>query len=137
MRLDLWDGDDLLPAAVAEGDQQHLVDVELAAEALAAGAVEGDCVVAVGERPFELAQIRPFGLAAGLAEELDDRGTAVHLTGDRRRSGHAPHGVLGDHLDERPGVAAAEGREDAVDVVDGAQRSSGAIVRPRSTSCEW
>ena len=58
-------------------DQQHLVDVELAAEALAAGAVEGDCVVAVGERPRELAQVRAVGQAAGLAEELEDRVAAA------------------------------------------------------------
>ena len=56
--------------------------------------------------------------------------TAAVLARHGRRPGDAPHRVLGDHLDERARVAAAEGVEDAMDVVERAQRSSGAIVRP-------
>jgi hypothetical protein len=123
-------GEDLLPAAVVQRDQEDLVDVELAALTSAAGAVDGDGVVTVGERPAELAEVGALGEPSRLAEELEDRGAAVHLAGDGRRAGDAPDGVLGDHLDERASIASAKRVEDPVDVVDRAQRSSGAIVRP-------
>ena len=56
---------------------------------------------------------------------------------DRSRARHAPDRVLGDHLDERPRVAAGEGGEDAVDALEGVYVSSGAIVRPLASSWEW
>src|SRR5581483_1686942 len=64
--------DDLAPSSLAEGDQEHLVDVELAAEAGAARSVQGDGVVAVRERPPQLAVVRPVGQPARRAEQAED-----------------------------------------------------------------
>src|SRR5205085_12272663 len=118
-------------------DQEHLVDVELAAEAATARAVDRDGVLVVRDGPAQLAAVRAVSEPAGLAKEAEDLVAAVVLARDGYGSGHAPDGVLGDHLDERPRVAAHERGEDAPDVVGRAQRSSGAIVRPKSSSCEW
>jgi hypothetical protein len=56
---------------------------------------------------------------------------------DGRGSGDLPDGVVGDHLDERVRVPAAEGVEDATDVGDGIYRSRGASVKPWPSSSEW
>ena len=49
-----------------------------------------------------------------------------HLGGAR----HTPDRVLGDHLEERARIAAAEGVEDAPDAVERVYVSRGAMVRP-------
>ena len=108
---------DLLPAAVAKRDQEDLVDVELAPEALPACPVDGDRVRVVCDRPAKLAQIRPPGEAARFTEEAEDLVAASVLARHRDATRNAPDGVLGDHLEERPRVAAGERREDAVDAL--------------------
>ena len=63
--------------------------------------VDRDRVLAVGERPAQLAAIRAVGEAARLAEELEDLLAAAVVARDRRRARHAPDRVLGDHLEQR------------------------------------
>ena len=105
--------------------------------AAAAGAIDRDGMLAVGERPAELAAVGAVGEPARLSKEVEDLVAPAILLRDSRRAGYAPDGVLGDHLEQGAGVPGRERREDALDVVDGAQRSSGAIVSPCSSSCEW
>jgi len=111
-------------------DEQHLVDVDLPPEPAATRAIDRDGMVALGRRPAELAPVGALGPASCLAEELEDHVTAAVLAGDGRRPGDAPDGVVGDHLEQGARVTAAEGVEDAVNVAERAQRSSGAMVSP-------
>jgi len=111
-------------------------EIQLEAEATAARPVDGDRVLAVSECPAQLAQIGAVGEAARLAEEAEDLRTAAIHARDGRGARHVPDRVLRDHLDQRAHVAAAERVEDAVDVLDRAYRSRGAIVSPRSSSWE-
>src|SRR3954452_20385967 len=120
--LYLWLTACLLPASVAQRDQQCLVDVDLPSGPLSAGAVDGDGVLALGGGPLQLAPVAAVGQAPRLAEEAEDLVAAAVLARHRRRAGHAPDRVLGDHLVEGAGVAAAERGEDAPDVVGGVQR---------------
>jgi hypothetical protein len=84
----------------------------------------------VGHSPPQLAEVRAVREAARLAEEVEDALAAAVLLRDRGSARHAPHGILGDHLEERARIAAAEGAEDAPDAVERVYCSSGAIVRP-------
>src|SRR5262249_19204552 len=103
----------------------------------AAGAIDRDRVVAVRQRPAQLAQVRAVGEPTRLAEQPEDLVAAPVLARHRRATGDAPDGVLGDHLVERAHVAAGERLEHAADVRARVYRSRGAIVRPWSSSCEW
>src|SRR6266516_6910935 len=67
-----WNRDDLTPDAVAVRDQEHLVDVEAPAESRPAGAIDGDGVLVVRERPGELTQICAVRQAPRLPEQLED-----------------------------------------------------------------
>ena len=102
----------------------------VAAEPRAARAVDRDGVLGVGDRPAELAEVRAVGEPARLTEEVEDPLAAVVLLRDLGDAGHAPDGVLVDHLEERARLAADEGVEDATDALERVYRSSGAIVRP-------
>src|SRR5262249_53642117 len=128
---------DLLPEPVPQCDQQHLIEVELAAEAPAARAVDGHGMLAVRDGPTKLAQVGAFRATARLAEQLEDRLPAAVRAGDGHGPGHPPHRVLGDHLEQRARVASLEGVEDPLDVVERAQRSRGAMVSPYPPSWEW
>ena len=66
------DRDDLPPDAELVLDQEHLVDVELAAEPPPLRAVDRDGVLVVGERPAQRAQVRAFGEPPRLTEQLED-----------------------------------------------------------------
>ena len=94
-------------------------------------------MLTVGERPAELARVGPFGQAPRGAEELEDLLSPTIDPRHGRRAGHLPDGVVGDHLDERARVAAAEGVEDAADVGERIYCSSGANVSPWPSSSEW
>ena len=58
------------------------------------------------------------------------RSRPLVLLRDLGDAGHAPDRVLGDHLEERAGIAAAERVEDAPDALERVYVSSGAMVRP-------
>jgi hypothetical protein len=123
----------VLPAPLAQRDQEYLLDVELTSKPLSRRAVERNGVVTLCERPPQLASVRPFGQPSRRTEEPEDLFTpAVHARdGDGAR--HLPDRIVGYHLEERTRVAAAERIEDTPDVGDGIDviyRSSGAIVRP-------
>jgi hypothetical protein len=98
-------------------DQQHLVDVELAPFALSLRAIDGGRVRVVAQRPLQRRQVGAAGEPARLAEEVEDLLAALVDV----RHGHGavddPDCVLGDHLEQRARVAAAEGVEDAPDPV--------------------
>jgi hypothetical protein len=111
-------------------DQKHLIDVEGPAEPGTARAINGDCVLVVGHRPPELAQIRAVRESTGLAEELEDALTAAVLLCDGDRSGDAPDGVGIDDLEQRARIAADERGKYPLNAVERVYRSSGAIVRP-------
>jgi hypothetical protein len=125
-----WKRENLVPATVAEVDQQHLVDVELAVIPSTARAVDGDRVLVACESPAKLAQIGAARQPARLAEEAEDLVAAAVHARDGRGAGHPPDRVLRDHLEERARVATAESIEDPADVVQRGYRSSGAIVSP-------
>jgi hypothetical protein len=129
--------EDLLPASVAERDQQQLVNVERASEALPASPVDGDRVLVVGEGPAELAAVGPVGQPPRLPEEPEDLVAPAILAGHGDATWHTPDRVLRDHLEQHPRVAAGEGREDTLDVVERGYRSSGAIVSPQASSWAW
>src|SRR5262249_5320437 len=131
------EGENPGPAALAQRDQQHLIDVELAAAPPAARPVDRDRMLPVGERPAQLARVGPVGQPPCGAEELEDLLAAAVGARDGGRAGHLPDRVLGDHLEERARVAAAERVEDTADVADGVYCSSGAIVSPYSSSLAW
>src|SRR5438552_18895944 len=76
------DRGDPLPDAADVVDQEHLVDVELAAEPPALRAVDGDRMLVVGKRPAQRAQVRTAGEPARLAEEMEDVIAAAVLLGD-------------------------------------------------------
>jgi hypothetical protein len=87
-------------------------------------------MVGVGHGPAKLAEVRAVGEAASLAEELEDALAAAVFLRDLGDARHPPDGVLGDDLEERARIAAAERVEDAPDAVERVYCSSGAIVRP-------
>ena len=98
-------------------DQQHLVDVELAALALALRAVDGGGMRVVAQRPLQRREVRAAGEPARLAEQLEDLLAAFVDVRDRDGAVDDPDRVLGDHLEQRARVAAAERVEDAPDPV--------------------
>jgi hypothetical protein len=87
-------------------------------------------MLAVGECPAKLAAIGALGQPPRRAKELEDLATPAVLARDRHRPRNPPDRVLGDHLEQSARLAAAEGVEDAADVLDGSYFSSGAIVSP-------
>ena len=119
-----------MPAAVAQRDQEHLLDVELAAEPPAGRPVDRDGVDAVGERPAQLARVRPVGQPPRRPKELEDVVAAAVDARNLDRAGYLPDSVVGDHLEESAGVTTAERVEDTPDVTKGVYFSSGAIVSP-------
>src|SRR5262249_1721387 len=124
----------VLPAAVAKRDQQHLVDVELAAGPAARRAVERDSAVSVRDRPAEIAGVRAVGEPTRRSEELEDVVPAAIDARDGRRSRHLPDSVVCDHLEERTRVAAATGLEHAADVGLSTYSPSAATATPQPTT---
>jgi hypothetical protein len=106
-----------LPDAVDVIDQEHLVDVELASLAFPLCAVDRGGVRVVTQRPFQGGQIRAAGETTRLAEQREDLLAAFVHVRDRHGAVDDPDGVLGDHLEQRTRVAAAECVEDATDPV--------------------
>ena len=104
-------GENLLPASVADADEEGLVDVELAAVPPPAGAVDRDGTLVVGEHVAELRLVGRVAERLCRLEEVEDRTAALIDPGDRRAPDHRPDRILGDQRREGARVAPKRGED--------------------------
>ena len=126
----------LADQAVVDPEEEHLVEIEPPAVALAGGAVQRGRPVVAREHVDELRGVRPAGLFREPREEAEDRlATAV----DARHhpvAGHDPHRIGSEQVAEREALLLRERAEDPADdlLVRGAGASGGHGFAPTRRS---